>query len=60
MTGSHLFELHDTFGMPVELSVEEAGRQGITLAPDWRTEFEALMDAQRIRSAGPAAVGVTA
>ncbi|GAA2883812.1 hypothetical protein GCM10010472_47420 [Pseudonocardia halophobica] len=50
VTGTHLFELHDTFGMPVELSLEEAQRKGYPLAEDWRTVFDGLMDAQRDRS----------
>ena len=48
--GATLFELHDTFGMPVELSVEEATRTGIRLSPTWRAEYGTLMDAQRERS----------
>lgn len=48
--GQDLFELHDTFGMPIELCVEEAGRTGIGLAPSWQAEYDALMDAQRARS----------
>jgi alanyl-tRNA synthetase len=48
--GAHLFELHDTFGMPVELSVEEAHRTGLPLAPDWSASYDALMEAQRDRS----------
>ncbi|MEU7816957.1 alanine--tRNA ligase-related protein [Pseudonocardia sp. NPDC049154] len=50
VTGTHLFELHDTFGMPIELSLEEAQRKGYPLAEDWRTVFDGLMDAQRDRS----------
>lgn len=50
VTGAHLFELHDTFGMPVELSLEEADRKGYPLAQDWRADFDARMDAQRARS----------
>ena len=48
--GAALFELHDTFGMPIELCVEEAGRTGIRLSPTWKAEYGALMDAQRERS----------
>lgn len=48
--GATLFELHDTFGMPVELCVEEATRTGILLSPAWRSEYDSLMDAQRGRS----------
>jgi alanyl-tRNA synthetase len=52
VSGADLFELHDTFGMPVELSVEEATANGISLSPTWRSEFDALMAAQRARSQG--------
>jgi alanyl-tRNA synthetase len=48
--GADLFELHDTFGMPVELSVEEARRTGLALAPEWPAEYDALVEAQRERS----------
>jgi alanyl-tRNA synthetase len=50
VTGAHLFELHDTFGMPIELSLEEAQRNAYALAQDWRTDFDVLMDKQRSRS----------
>ena len=48
--GAELFVLYDTFGFPVELSTEEAGRQGIGLSDDWRAEFDAKMAEQRARS----------
>jgi alanyl-tRNA synthetase len=48
--GASLFELHDTFGMPIELCIEEAARTGIRLSPTWQAEYGALMDAQRERS----------
>lgn len=50
LTGAELFTLYDTFGFPVELSTEEAFRQGITLSDQWRTEFELKMAEQRARS----------
>lgn len=50
ITGANLFELHDTFGMPIELSVEEAHRQGIALEDTWQADFGALMDEQKARS----------
>ena len=48
--GRELFVLHDTFGFPVELSTEEAARQGIAVSPGWREEFDAQMAQQRARS----------
>ena len=50
LTGGELFTLYDTFGFPVELSTEEAYKQGIKLSDNWRTEFDAKMDEQRQRS----------
>ena len=50
LTGQDVFELHDRFGMPVELCVEEAGRMGLTLRPTWQAEYDDLMDVQRNRS----------
>jgi alanyl-tRNA synthetase len=50
VTGAELFVLYDTYGFPVELSTEEASRQGIPVSDEWRAEFDAQMDAQRARS----------
>jgi alanyl-tRNA synthetase len=50
LTGIELFTLYDTFGFPVELSTEEAFKQGITLSDNWRKEFDAQMAEQRARS----------
>jgi alanyl-tRNA synthetase len=50
VTGADLFELHDTFGMPVELSVEEARRQDYRLDAQWQPEYAELVEAQRARS----------
>lgn len=48
--GEALFTLYDTYGFPVELSVEEAFRRGIELDSDWRGQFDAKMAEQRQRS----------
>lgn len=50
LTGEELFTLYDTYGFPVELSTEEAYRQGIALSEKWREEFDVKMDEQRNRS----------
>lgn len=50
LTGEELFTLHDTYGFPIELSVEIARREGITLDEDWRQVFDACMKEQRERS----------
>jgi alanyl-tRNA synthetase len=48
--GEVLFTLYDTYGFPVELSVEEAFKRGIDLDKDWQTQFDAKMKEQRERS----------
>ncbi len=48
--GEAIFTLYDTYGFPVELSVEEAFTRGIELSKNWREEFEAKMEEQRKRS----------
>lgn len=48
--GAELFKLYDTFGFPVELSTEEAFKQGIDLSENWREEFDEKMRLQRERS----------
>lgn len=50
MSGSDLFTLYDTFGFPVELSVENATKQGIRLSETWQQEFNTKMAEQRARS----------
>lgn len=50
LTGEELFKLYDTYGFPVELSIEEAYRQDITVPEDWRRQFDAKMQQQRERS----------
>ena len=50
VNGDILFTLYDTYGFPLELSVEEVAKQGITLSEDWQQEFDAKMAEQRARS----------
>jgi alanyl-tRNA synthetase len=50
VSGVDVFKLYDTYGFPVELSTEEAFKQGIDLTENWREEFESHMAEQRARS----------
>jgi len=50
LTGQEVFTLYDTYGFPVELSVEEAEKQGIKISDNWQKEFDDLMQVQRERS----------
>ena len=50
LSGQDLFKLQDTYGFPMELSVEECYRQGIKLSKDYVKEFEAALAEQRERS----------
>ena len=50
LSGHDLFRLQDTYGFPMELSVEECCRQGIEPTPNYLKEFEAALNEQRQRS----------
>ena len=50
LDGQGLFTLYDTYGFPVELSTEEAFKQGVPLSEGWREQFDAKMQEQRERS----------
>ena len=50
LTGKEVFMLHDTYGFPAELSVEEAYKNEVTVSANWQAEFDALMQEQRERS----------
>ncbi len=49
-SGEAIFTLHDTYGFPAELSVEQAEKDGIDLDENWHEQFEAKMKEQRERS----------
>ena len=50
LKGEDIFKLHDTYGFPVELSVEEAFKRGVSLEDEWRKDFDRCMQEQRERS----------
>lgn len=50
LPGSFLFEMFDTYGFPVELSLEEAEKRGFPVNDDWQTDFDRLMAEQKDRS----------
>ncbi len=50
LTGAELFKLQDTYGFPLELSVEEAYKLGLKLSDNYQEEFNQALDEQRERS----------
>lgn len=50
VSGDVLFKLFDTYGFPVELSLEEAEKKNIKLDKDWQKDFDKLMSEQKERS----------
>ena len=50
LSGYDLFKLQDTYGFPMELSVEECYHQGIELSPNYQKEFDEALREQRERS----------
>ena len=50
LSGYDLFKLQDTYGFPMELSVEECYREGIKLSENYRQEFDEALREQRERS----------
>lgn len=50
ISGQDIFQLYDTHGFPVELTLEEARKKGIDPTHNWQSEFEHKMTEQRRRS----------
>jgi alanyl-tRNA synthetase len=49
ISGADAFRLHDTFGFPIDLTIEIAAERGVSVD---RAGFDAAMDEQRARSRG--------
>jgi alanyl-tRNA synthetase len=49
LTGSEIFKLYDTYGFPVELSLEEAFKRNMG-TDGWKDKFDELMEKQRSMS----------
>lgn len=50
LSGADVFKLHDTYGFPAELTVEECGIRQIKLSSSWKDEFDSAMQEQKERS----------
>ncbi len=50
ITGKDIFRLYDTYGFPVELSLEEAYKNGARIPDNWKEDFDKEMKQQRERS----------
>ncbi len=56
LSGAQAFTLHDTYGFPIDLTLEMAAEQGLSVDED---EFRRLMDEQRQRAKADAAAKKT-
>lgn len=50
LTGYDLFKLQDTYGFPLEISIEECYHENIELTPNYKAEFDEALKEQRERS----------
>ncbi len=50
ISGRDLFMLQDTYGFPLEISVDEVYKKGLKLTDDYQDEFEQALTEQRERS----------
>lgn len=50
LSGYDLFKLQDTYGFPLELSVEECYHQNVNLSKNYKEEFDEALKEQRERS----------
>ncbi|HZP55502.1 MAG TPA: alanine--tRNA ligase [Candidatus Saccharimonadales bacterium] len=57
LTGQFIFQMYDTYGFPVELTLEEAHKRGWKIESDWRKHFDTQME-QQIERSQTAAQGI--
>ncbi|MEO6761124.1 MAG: alanine--tRNA ligase-related protein [Candidatus Saccharimonadales bacterium] len=50
LTGADIFKLQDTYGFPIELSIEEAATLNIPVTVDWKDRYDELRREQQYRS----------
>lgn len=50
LTGADIFKLQDTYGFPLELTLESAHSAGINPLDNWKVEYDSLLAKQRARS----------
>ncbi|GAC1483665.1 MAG: alanine--tRNA ligase [Candidatus Saccharimonadales bacterium] len=50
LDGATIFTLHDTYGFPAELSIEEAYKNELEVQDNWQEEFNHYMAEQKARS----------
>ncbi len=50
LSGEQVFELYDTYGYPPEITIEHVQKRDVTVAEDWREEFDKKLEEQRERS----------
>jgi alanyl-tRNA synthetase len=50
LSGEDIFKLHDTYGFPMELTIEESALRGIKLNSSWKDQFNQAMQQQKERS----------